>query len=311
MARVAVTRRLPGDALDRLAGRARRRGLARRPAARAGGAARAGRGRRGPALPAHRARRRRRCSTPRRGLRAIANYAVGSDNIDLAATAARGIAVGVTPGRPDRRHRRPRVRTAARRRAAASPRPRAAVREGAGARGSPQGWLGLEVDGATLAVVGPGRIGAGGGRAGARLRHGRSMRVGRDDDLHAALARPTSSTLHAPLTAATRHLIDDAALRAMRAAARSSSTPRRGGARRPGRAAPRAAGGPARRGRARRHRSRAAAARRPAARRAEPARRPAHRLGHAHRARSAWPTSPSTTCSPALDGRADALPGGA
>ena len=31
-------------------------------------------------------------------LRAIANYAVGTDNIDLAATAERGIAVGNTPG---------------------------------------------------------------------------------------------------------------------------------------------------------------------------------------------------------------------
>jgi glyoxylate reductase len=30
-------------------------------------------------------------------LRAIANYAVGYDNIDLVATRARGIAVGVTP----------------------------------------------------------------------------------------------------------------------------------------------------------------------------------------------------------------------
>ena len=37
-------------------------------------------------------------STPRPRLRAIANYAVGSDNIDVEAARARGIAVGVTPG---------------------------------------------------------------------------------------------------------------------------------------------------------------------------------------------------------------------
>ena len=37
------------------------------------------------------------CSTPRRGLRAIANYAVGVDNVDLDAATARGIPVGNTP----------------------------------------------------------------------------------------------------------------------------------------------------------------------------------------------------------------------
>ena len=41
-------------------------------------------------------------------LRAIANYAVGSDNIDLAAAAARGIPVGVTPDVLTERHRGPR-----------------------------------------------------------------------------------------------------------------------------------------------------------------------------------------------------------
>jgi glyoxylate reductase len=42
------------------------------------------------------------------------------------------------------------------------------------------------------------------------------LRVGRDDDLHAALARADAVSIHVPLTPATRHLIDEAALRAMR-----------------------------------------------------------------------------------------------
>jgi glyoxylate reductase len=40
--------------------------------------------------------------------------------------------------------------------------------------------------------------------------------VGRGDDLHAALGRADVVSLHVPLSDATRHLIDAAALRAMR-----------------------------------------------------------------------------------------------
>ena len=91
-------------------------------------------------------------------LRAIANYAVGSDNIDVAAAAARGIPVGVTPG----------VLTdatadltlalllsAARR----LPEARQAVADGAWVTWEPGARLGLELRGARLAVVGFGRIG--------------------------------------------------------------------------------------------------------------------------------------------------------
>ena len=39
-------------------------------------------------------------------LRLIANFGAGTDNIDLAAARARGIAVTNTPGRPDRGHGR-------------------------------------------------------------------------------------------------------------------------------------------------------------------------------------------------------------
>ena len=150
-------------------------------------------------------------------LRAIANYAVGCDNIDLAAADARDIPVGATPG----------VLTdatadlalalllaAARR----LPEAQAAVRDGEWHTWEPRGWLGLELRGARLAVVGFGRI----GRAVAERAAAFGMEiepVGRADDLHAALARADAVTVHVPLTPATRHLIDAPALAAMRPSA--------------------------------------------------------------------------------------------
>lgn len=147
-------------------------------------------------------------------LRAIANYAVGCDNIDLAAADARAIPVGATPG----------VLTdatadltlalllaAARR----LPEAHAAVLGGGWHTWEPRGWLGLELRGARLAVVGFGRI----GRAVAARAEAFGMvvePVGRADDLHAALGRADVVSLHTPLTAATRHLIDARALAAMR-----------------------------------------------------------------------------------------------
>ena len=52
-------------------------------------------------------------------LRAISNYAVGVDNVDVEAATARGIPVGNTPGRAHRVDGRPRARADARHRAAA------------------------------------------------------------------------------------------------------------------------------------------------------------------------------------------------
>lgn len=148
------------------------------------------------------------------GLRVISNYAVGSDNVDLAAAAARGIPVGVTPdvlteATADLAFAL--LLAAARR----IPEGYTAVREGEWRTWEPRGWLGHDVHGATLAIVGPGRI----GDAVARRAHGFDMRIvtiGRDDDLHAALAAADFVSLHTPLSPATRHLIDERALRAMR-----------------------------------------------------------------------------------------------
>src|SRR3954453_2407010 len=121
-------------------------------------------------------------------LRAIANYAVGSDNVDLAATAARGIPVGVTPD----------VLTAATADLAFAPLlaaarrlPEAAlaVRDGRWRTWEPQGWLGADVHGATIVVGGAGgRI----GRAVVQRARGFAtdvIAIGRDDDVNAALPR--------------------------------------------------------------------------------------------------------------------------
>jgi glyoxylate reductase len=159
-------------------------------------------------------------------LAVVANYAVGTDNIDLALARERGVAVGVTPG----------VLTdatadlafalllaAARRLPAAA----AAVRDGRWRTWEPQGWLGADVHSTTLAIVGPGRI----GEAVARRARGFDMRVievGRNDDLHQALQQADFVSLHAPLTPQTHHLIDDAALHAIKPGAIIVNTGRGG-----------------------------------------------------------------------------------
>lgn len=159
-------------------------------------------------------------------LRAIANYAVGFDNIDLAATAARGIPVGNTPD----------VLTGATADLAMAlllaaarrlPEAEARVRTGAWRTWEPDDLLGLELGGARLVIVGAGRI----GRAVAQRAEAFGMQVafvGRHDDLHAALGRADAVSLHAPLSAATQHLIDAPALAAMRRGAILVNTARGG-----------------------------------------------------------------------------------
>jgi len=91
-------------------------------------------------------------------LRVVSNMAVGVDNVDLAACTRRGIPVGHTPG----------VLTeatadlalalllAAARRLPESGRD---AREGRWTTWSPTGWLGADLQGATLGIVGMGKIG--------------------------------------------------------------------------------------------------------------------------------------------------------
>src|SRR4051794_24807752 len=147
-------------------------------------------------------------------VRVVSNFAVGSDNIDLEACAERGIAVGVTPGvltDATADLALALILAAARKVLGAA----LDVRAGKWRTWEPRGWLGLELRGATLALVGPGRIGTAVAER-ARAFGMNVETVGRDDDLLAALARADVVSLHVPLTPQTHHLIDAPALGAMK-----------------------------------------------------------------------------------------------
>jgi glyoxylate reductase len=155
-------------------------------------------------------------------LRAIANYAVGVDNIDLLAAGARGIAVGNTP---DVLTEATADLTFTLLLASARRLPEAmnAAVHGEWLTWEPGNWLGADVHGATLGIVGMGRI----GQAVARRAAGFQMEVihaGRGDGAEAArrvplaqlLAHADFVTVHCPLTPETHHLIDASALALMK-----------------------------------------------------------------------------------------------
>jgi glyoxylate reductase len=149
-------------------------------------------------------------------LRVVATCAVGTDNVDLAAAQARGIAVGNTPG----------VLTdatadlafalllaAARR----LPQTAQAVHDGSWGPWEPAGFLGADLVGTMLGIVGAGQI----GQAVARRAAGFEMEVLTTTSrggtpLEELLERSDFVSLHVPLTERTRHLIDAAALARMR-----------------------------------------------------------------------------------------------
>jgi glyoxylate reductase len=149
-------------------------------------------------------------------LRAVANLAVGTDNVDLEAAAARGVAVGRTPdvltdATADLAFAL--ILAAARRLAQGA----AAVRAGEWVTWEPAGDLGVEVSGATLGIVGWGRI----GQAVARRAAGFAMEVihSRPTPLDELLERADFVSLHIPLGPATHHLIDAPALARMKPSA--------------------------------------------------------------------------------------------
>jgi glyoxylate reductase len=161
-------------------------------------------------------------------LRAISNLAVGCDNVDLAATRARGIAVGHTPDvltetTADLAFAL--ILAVARR----LPEGIHAVRAGKWLTWEPGWLLGRDVHGARLGIVGHGRI----GQAVARRAAGFGMSVSHASrtsgvPLSELLERSDFVSLHVPLTAATRHLIDAAALRRMKPTAYLVNTSRGG-----------------------------------------------------------------------------------
>jgi glyoxylate reductase len=173
-------------------------------------------------------------------LKVISQMAVGFDNIDIAAATARGIPVGHTPG----------VLTdatadftwtllmAAARRVVEGDQ---FTRAGQWKTWEPMALLGADVAGATLGIIGFGRI----GRAMARRAQGFDMRVlyydelSRAEDLEASLGveyvgleqllrEADFVTLHTPLTDETYHLIGRAELQAMKPSAILINTSRGG-----------------------------------------------------------------------------------
>ncbi len=153
------------------------------------------------------------------GLRVISNYAVGFDNIDLAAATARHIAVGNTPGvltdaTADMAFAL--MMSAGRRIVEAD----AMVRQGRWKTWGPSILLGVDFVGKTLGIIGYGRI----GQAMAKRAAGFEMRViyydptaepvsginaEKVDDLDALICQSDFISLHVPLTPKTHHLIND------------------------------------------------------------------------------------------------------
>lgn len=150
-------------------------------------------------------------------LRAISNYAVGYDNVDLDAATRRGIPVGHTP---DVLTDATADLTFALILAAARRLPEAikAAQKGDWVTWEPAMFLGHEVYGATLGIIGLGRI----GRAVAERAKGFSMRVlsasardGLSEPVKDLLKESDFVSLHCPLTPETHHLIGAEALELM------------------------------------------------------------------------------------------------
>lgn len=146
-------------------------------------------------------------------LRAVANYAVGTDNVDLGAATELGIPVGNTPD----------VLTASTADLAVAlmltvmrrlPEGEANVRGGEWSTWEPGALLGRDLHRSTVLVVGGGRIGT---AVADRVRgFGAEVLIsGSGDALEPLLAQADVVTLHCPLTDGTRGLICEAALRAM------------------------------------------------------------------------------------------------
>jgi lactate dehydrogenase-like 2-hydroxyacid dehydrogenase len=169
-------------------------------------------------------------------LRVVALASMGFDAVDQHAVAERGIVVSHTPGvlaetTADLAFAL--ILMARRRLVDATDQ----LRAGGWDTFRMDDYLGLDIHGATLGLIGYGQI----GRAVARRAHGFGMRVWHHDphatapgdlsqavELHALLADADVISLHVPLTTQTRHLIGAAELAAMKPTATLVNTSRGG-----------------------------------------------------------------------------------
>jgi lactate dehydrogenase-like 2-hydroxyacid dehydrogenase len=150
-------------------------------------------------------------------LRVVANYAVGVDNVDLEAARRRGVVVTNTPDVLTRATAELAVGLllALLRRIAEGDR---FVRAATPWRFSLEFMLGAGLDGKSVLVVGPGRIGREVGRLveafGATVSY-----AGRGDDLDSLLAGADVVSINCPSTPETHHLFDAARLRRLKPSA--------------------------------------------------------------------------------------------
>ena len=166
-------------------------------------------------------------------LQVVSNMAAGVDNIDIAACTSRGIPVGNTPGvltegTADL--------TMALLLSIARNLPQASqdARTGKWKTWSPTGWLGADLNGAILGIVGMGKI----GQAVARRAQGFGMRIVYHDTqpkgdisatylpLEELLKTSDFISLHTPLTEKTYHLLDAARLGLLKSTAYLINTSR-------------------------------------------------------------------------------------
>lgn len=154
-------------------------------------------------------------------LRVVANVAVGFDNVDVAAAADLGIAVTNTPGVLDESTADLAFALALMARRATTDAERS-LRAGEWTGWSIDGFLGHDVHGATLGIVGWGRVGRAVGRRGAafgmEVIHTAHHPTGEPGEvsLDELLRRADVVSLHVPLTDETRHLVDASRLRSMK-----------------------------------------------------------------------------------------------
>ena len=160
-------------------------------------------------------------------LRVVSNMAVGFDNIDVTQCTARGIPVGNTPGvltEPTADLTMALLLSAARR----LPQAASDASQGRWHTWRPAGWLGSDLFGSKIGIIGMGKI----GKAVAERARGFGLKILYTDKnkrldieesldaVHLPLARVISESdfisLHVPLTSETKKMINTATLRMMK-----------------------------------------------------------------------------------------------